>query len=228
MRTHGDRRWQATRGLGRDVDLVERRLRIWTAISWLLPTAVALHGAWQGRHASGRRVGRAFSDLPRAYLLGLLVPYAALFVRLWRPLPVRLSPGGRLAASASGAVLSLLGMALIMWGRITLGRMYNVSSALGTQLYSDQQLVTRGPFALVRHPMYVGALIAGIGAVLLYRTWAVVLVLAHESVFWVRAGREDQALAAEFGKTWLAYARRVPAGIPVFGGPPLARHRSAS
>jgi protein-S-isoprenylcysteine O-methyltransferase Ste14 len=120
-------------------------------------------------------------------------------------------------------VLSLLGMALIMWGRITLGRMYNVSSALGTRLYADQELVTSGPFALVRHPMYVGALIAGIGTVLLYRTWAAVLVLAHETVFWVRAGREDQALAAELGERWLAYARRVPAGIPVFGGPPVER-----
>ena len=228
MRTRGNRRRQPTRGLDLDVDRVERRLRLWTAISWLLPTAVAVNGAWQGRHASGRRVGRAFSDLPGPYLLALLVPYAALFVRLWRPLPVPLSAGRRLAASASGAMLSLLGMALMMSGRIALGRMYNVSSALGTRLYADQELVTSGPFALVRHPMYLSALIAGIGAVLLYRTWAAVLVLAHETVFWVRAGREDQALAAEFGERWLAYARRVPAGIPVFGGPPIERHRSAA
>jgi protein-S-isoprenylcysteine O-methyltransferase Ste14 len=201
------------------MDRLERRLRFWTAISWLLPTAVALHGAWRGREASGRRVGRAFSDLPRWYLLAFLIPYVALFVRLWRPLPVRLSPAGRLAASASGAALSLIGMGLIMWGRLTLGRMYNVSSAFGNRLYADQELVTTGPFAFVRHPMYVGALIAGVGGVLLYRTWAAVLVLTHEAVFWVRAGREDQALAEEFGDTWRTYARRVPAGVPVLGGP---------
>jgi protein-S-isoprenylcysteine O-methyltransferase Ste14 len=123
------------------------------------------------------------------------------------------------AASASGAALSLIGMGLIMWGRLTLGRMYNVSSAFGNRLYADQELVTCGPFALARHPMYVGALIAGVGGVLLYRTWAAVLVLAHEAVFWVRAGREDQALAEEFGDTWWAYARRVRAGVPVLGGP---------
>ena len=97
--------------------------------------------------------------------------------------------------------------------------MYNVSSALGTRLYADQELVTSGPFALVRHSMYLGALIAGVGGVLLYRTWAAVLVLSHEVVFWVRAGREDQALAEEFGDTWRMYARRVPAGVPVIGGP---------
>jgi protein-S-isoprenylcysteine O-methyltransferase Ste14 len=181
--------------------------------------AVALQGAWRGRRASGRRVGKAFSDLPRWYLLAFLVSYVALFFRLWRPLPVHLSPAGRLTTSLSGAVLSLLGTGVIMWGRVTLGRMYNVSSALGTRLYADQELVTSGPFGVVRHPMYVGALMAGLGGVLPYRTWTVLLILAHEGVFWVRAGKEDQALAAEFGETWRAYACRVPAGVPVLGGP---------
>ena len=75
--------------------------------------------------------------------------------------------------------------------------------------------------------MYLGALIAGVGGVLLYRTWAAVLVLGHESVFWLRAGKEDQALEAEFGDAWRTYAQRVPAGVPVLGGPrfelPLAK-----
>src|SRR5579864_7051581 len=153
------------------MDRYERQLRFWTAISWLLPTAVALQGAWRGREASGLRVGRAFSDLPRWYLVAFLVPYVALFVRLCRPLPVRLVPVAALASSASGAALSLIGMGLILWGRLTLGRMYNVSSAFGTRLYADQELVTSGPFGLVRHPMYVGALVAGVGGVLRYRTW---------------------------------------------------------
>ena len=202
------------------MDRFEQRLRLWTAISWLVPSAMALQGAWRSRGASGRRVGVPFAKLPRWAFVALVVPYVALFVRLWRPLPVQMPPAGRLLASTTGAVLSLVGMALMIWGRIALGRLYNVSSAFGTQLYSDQDLVTSGPFALVRHPMYLGALIAGIGGVLLYRTWAAVLVLTHEVVFWVRAGREDQALAAEFGDTWQRYARRVPAGVPVLGGPP--------
>ena len=203
----------------RAMDEFERSLRLWTAISWLVPTAMALQGAWRGRHASGRRVGRPFARMPTWSFAAVLVPYVALLVRLWRPLPVRLTPASGLLLSSTGAVLSLVGMGLVIWGRVALGRLYNVSSAFGTQLYSDQELVTHGPFALMRHPMYAGALIAGIGGVLLYRTWAAVLVLAHETVFWVRAGREEQALAAEFGDSWRAYARRVPAGVPVLGGP---------
>jgi protein-S-isoprenylcysteine O-methyltransferase Ste14 len=201
------------------MDAVERRLRVWTALAWLVPTAVALQGAWRGRRASGRRVGRPLAEQPPWWLFGVLVPYVAVFVRLWRPLPVRLSPAARLMASASGALLSLVGMGLSLWGRVALGPMYNVSSALGNRLFANHVLVTSGPFALVRHPMYLGALIASLGGVLLYRTWAAVLVLAHGTVFWARAGREERALAAEFGAAWRAYARRVPAGVPVLGGP---------
>lgn len=202
------------------MDQFERRLRLCTAISWLVPTAMALQGAWRSRQASGRRVGVPLAKLPPWALVALLVPYLAVFVRLWRPLPVQMPPVARLLTSTTGAGLSLLGMALVIWGRLALGRLYNVSSAFGTQLYSDQELVTTGPFALVRHPMYLGALIAGVGTVLLYRTWTAVLILTHQVVFWVRAGREEQVLAAEFGDTWHAYALRVPSGVPVLGGRP--------
>lgn len=200
---------------------LERHLRTWTALIWLVPTAVALQGAWQGRSASGRRVGRPFAELSPRYLAGLVAPYLWLLVRLWRPLPLRLPRTTATLASGAGALLSLLGMGFILWGRLALGRMYNVSSAFGTQLYADPVLVTAGPFGRVRHPMYLGALVAGVGGVLLYRTWTALLILAHEAVFWVRAGKEEQALAAEFGGAWWAYARRVPAGIPVLGAPSL-------
>jgi protein-S-isoprenylcysteine O-methyltransferase Ste14 len=201
------------------VEGYERRLRLWTGLAWLVPAAVALHGAWRGRRASGRRVGRPIAEVPGWLLFGLLAAYVALFVRLWRPLPLRLTPRGGALASTVGAVLSLLGLALVLWGRVALGRLYNVSSAFGARLYADHELVTTGPFALVRHPMYLGALIAGVGGLLLYRTWAAVLALAHEAVFWFRAGKEEQALAAEFGGAWWDYARRVPPGIPVVGAP---------
>jgi protein-S-isoprenylcysteine O-methyltransferase Ste14 len=97
-------------------------------------------------------------QLPRWYLVALL-PYLGVMVRLWRPLPVRLTPSVRLVSDILGGALALAGMVLIGWGRAALGRMYNVSSARGVQLYADQELITGGPFALVRHPMYVGAVL---------------------------------------------------------------------
>jgi protein-S-isoprenylcysteine O-methyltransferase Ste14 len=62
--------------------------------------------------------------------------------------------------------------------------------------------------------MYLGALLAGAGAVLTYRTWAVLFVALHWPVLLVRGRREEEALAAEFGDAWLQYQERVPAWLP--------------
>lgn len=176
---------------------------------------MALGGIWQGTHQPlGRAVGRPYTRLPWWLLGGFSALYVLLLVRLWRPLPVRLAPPARAAVLAAGVALYAGGLALIAAGRCALGSMYNVSSALGAQLYAGHRLVTTGPFAVVRHPMYAGALAWAVGAVLLYRTWAVLLILAHMPVLWVRARREEAVLAREFGESWQAYRRQVPSGVP--------------
>jgi protein-S-isoprenylcysteine O-methyltransferase Ste14 len=181
---------------------------------------MALHGAWRTRQASGRQVGRAFGHLPW-WLYGLVgSAELILLIATWRPLPIPSSRPLRVASTVSGGALSALGIGLIIWGRLALGAMHNVSSAFGVQLYAGHRLVTSGPYALVRHPMYLGAFVGALGALLVYRTWAMVLILAGSVVFVARARREEEALAAEFGDAWLAYTRRVPAWIP---RPPAAR-----
>jgi protein-S-isoprenylcysteine O-methyltransferase Ste14 len=66
--------------------------------------------------------------------------------------------------------------------------------------------------------MYVGALAMGLGGLLLYRTWTLVMLALCTLVFFRRARREEDALSAEFGQQWADYARRVPAWIPRIGG----------
>lgn len=195
-------------------DPLEQQVRRWTAIAWLVPTVMALQGAWRGRHARGRTVGRPFTQIP--WWLYCVVGTAGLLlsIRTWRPLPVARSRPTSVAASVSGGLLSGLGIGLIVWGRVALGEMYNVSSALGVRLYTGHRLITSGPFAIVRHPMYLGAFIAGLGALLVYRTWTMVLILACFPVFVARARLEDEALAGEFGEAWQTYGRRVPGWVP--------------
>jgi protein-S-isoprenylcysteine O-methyltransferase Ste14 len=200
---------------GAQAEALERWVRRWTAAGWLTLSGMALHGAWRGwRHPRARVVGRPLRTLPRWLLAVLGVPYVILLVVLWRPLPLALPSRARLAAAVSGGLLSGLGLGLSIWGRFALGEMYNVSSALGAELYAGHRLITGGPFAVVRHPVYLGAAVAAAGALLVYRTWAVVFILMHLPIFVARARREEQALAAQFGPTWEAYRRRVPAWLP--------------
>jgi protein-S-isoprenylcysteine O-methyltransferase Ste14 len=92
--------------------------------------------------------------------------------------------------------------------------MYNVSTSTGAQLFSGHRLVTHGPFAYVRHPMYLGGQLAEIGALLVFRNWTALLVALNAPTLFLRARREEEALAAEFGEEWKAYRQRVPAWLP--------------
>ncbi len=94
--------------------------------------------------------------------------------------------------------------------------MYKTSSGFGVQLNIEHRLVTHGPFALMRHPLYLGLQVAAIGGLLLYRTWTFVFVIVNFLALIIRAKREEEALAMEFGEQWEEYTRHVPAWIPRF------------
>jgi protein-S-isoprenylcysteine O-methyltransferase Ste14 len=115
---------------------------------------------------------------------------------------------------AVGALLYFPGMAFVIWARFTLGRYYFVSTGFGAQLFADHQLVTNGPFAIVRHPMYVGLFLASIGALLLYFTWTTLFFAFFAPLLMFRARREEQVLSAEFGDQWAMYCQRVPMLVP--------------
>lgn len=172
-------------------------------------------GLWLSlRRPLGRKTGSPESMLNSAfYTLGGAAYFALCFI-LWRPLPFTPSGWARVAALAVGAVLLYAGIALVIWGRVALGRMYNVSSGLGVQLYENHELVTKGPYAIVRHPMYLGILLVALGGVLVYRTWTFVFLLGNFPGIYRRAVREEEALALEFGDRWAAYVERVPAWLP--------------
>jgi protein-S-isoprenylcysteine O-methyltransferase Ste14 len=105
-------------------------------------------------------------------------------------------------------------MVFAIWARLTLGRNYFVSTGFGAQLFDGHQLVTNGPFAVVRHPMYVGLILASVGALFMYLTWTTLLFAVLSPLTSVRARNEEVALSDEFGEQWRDYCKRVPAFIP--------------
>ncbi len=179
--------------------------------------SAALLGIRRGlRRPLGRTTGWARKVLRLPFYVLVGVAYFGFCFLLWRPFPLTLPPSIRIVTLALGALFYFPGLALWLWGWRTLGEMFNVSSGFGAQLYDDQRLITRGPFAVVRHPMYLGLLIAAFGAIMVYQTWTTVFVTLNFLGLVVRARREEQILAAEFGEQWEAYCRNVPAWIPRF------------
>jgi protein-S-isoprenylcysteine O-methyltransferase Ste14 len=185
--------------------------------------AAGLMAAWMisGSHAARSRqlpAGRGLGMAPKlgaltTYLMAA-VPYFVAWIVLWRRLPGTPPDWFRLVAVLLGGLLGAAGLAIYLWGRLTLGSMYNVSSVLGCELYADHRLVTSGPFRFVRHPMYFGIALAALGALAIYRTWAMVFAVAVLPAFTIKARHEEQLLAAEFGSDWQQYAQRVPAWWP--------------
>ena len=194
------------------LDRVERWTRRLATLALAVATAALLRGLWEARsRPKGRAVGVV---LPLPVFVAGGLAYAVAGLALWRPLPLRLSPLARGAALALGAALYASGLGLILWGRRALGDVYAVSSALGARLYAGHRLVTHGPYALVRHPMYVGGVLAAVGALLIFRTWTAALAALGALGLVRRARLEEEALAQEFGPVWEAYRRRVPGWVP--------------
>jgi len=93
-----------------------------------------------------------------------------------------------------------------------LGRQFRVHAGL----YEDHQLVTTGPYAIVRHPIYT-SLLAVLACTLFLLTpwpWAVPSLALFLAGTEIRVHAEDGLLAARFGDSFAAYRRRVPAYLP--------------
>lgn len=206
-----------SRSLG-GLRVVETVLRWVVAATALVVLAALIHGVTraQGR-APGRATGAASRVLrgPVEALIGLAILIVG--VLLWRPLPLEPPELQRPWWSLVGALLAIAGLALVLWGRLTLGDLYDVSSVAGARLRSSHRLIESGPFAYVRHPMYVGVEAAAIGGLMLYRTWSLAFLAVAFVGLVLRAAREDELLRLEFGEEWEAYRRRVPAWLPRLG-----------
>jgi protein-S-isoprenylcysteine O-methyltransferase Ste14 len=100
-----------------------------------------------------------------------------------------------------GLLLFALGLGFAIWARVHIGRNW------GTPMTQkeDPELVTSGPYRLVRHPIYTGILVAGAGtAVALSWLWLIAVILA--GVYFVYAATvEERYMTEQFPDTYPAY-----------------------
>jgi protein-S-isoprenylcysteine O-methyltransferase Ste14 len=135
--------------------------------------------------------------------LGILVAFAC-------RIPVESAPPWwRLA----GAIVLGPLAAVLSWAAVRhLGRQFRVNAGL----YEDHQLVTTGPYAIVRHPIY-SSLLAILASTLFLLTpwpWAILSLTLFIAGTEIRVATEDGLLASRFGDQFARYKGRVKAYIP--------------
>lgn len=109
-----------------------------------------------------------------------------------------------------GLALFLAGLAFAVWARVHIGR--NWGTPMSQK--SDPELVTSGPYRLVRHPIYSGIILAMIGtAVGVTVYWLIIAALAG-GYFVYSATREERYMTERFPDTYPAYKRSTKMLIP--------------
>ncbi len=111
----------------------------------------------------------------------------------------------------TGAAVTAGGLLFSVWARRHLGTNWSQS----VTVKEGHELITSGPYALVRHPIYTGLLLAFVGCAVALGEWrgllAVALVFA---ALWRKLRLEEKWMREHFGEPYAAYARRVAALVP--------------
>ena len=176
---------------------------IWAA--WVASWIVAAFWSARTQKRAGTSIELSYRIL-LAIGVVLMTPWAARRLGaapLWNP--------GSLGSYLLAA-LALAGLLFTWWARIHLGRLW--SGAITRK--EGHRIIDSGPYALVRHPIYTGLIVAIVASALAEATapalGGVALIVLS---FWVKARAEERFLTAEFGAdAYEAYRRRVPMLVP--------------
>ncbi len=112
---------------------------------------------------------------------------------------------------AVAATLTAAGLLISVWARRYLGTNWSAT----VTIKEDHELIASGPYALVRHPIYTGLLLAFVGSAMAIGEWRGVLAVALASLaLWRKLRLEERWMRQQFGDAYQAYCRRVAALIP--------------
>lgn len=118
---------------------------------------------------------------------------------------------GTLPVALCADAVVLMGLALLIWARRTLGANWSAT----VRKSGDTELVRRGPYAFVRHPIYTGfiALVLGTAAAYGRMIGVLVLVLCCAGLY-LKALKEESILKQKFQEAFLEYKAKTKMLIP--------------
>ena len=110
-----------------------------------------------------------------------------------------------------GLSIVVVGTSVACYARYVLGA--NWSSVV--ELKSDHELIQRGPYRVIRHPIYSGLLLMFFGTAVMIGDWRGFLAVAIVFVsFWRKLLVEERWLGQHFGSKFFDYARHTKALFP--------------
>jgi protein-S-isoprenylcysteine O-methyltransferase Ste14 len=109
-----------------------------------------------------------------------------------------------------GAAFTVVGIGVAIWARVCLGRNWSPGPAVKEQ----PELVTSGPYAYVRHPIYSGVMLAALGAALTGYLFGIGLFILACVIFLSRIRQEEAIMRDLFPDAYPAYQARTKALIP--------------
>jgi len=172
---------------------------------------------WWAMSKDVKATERSEPDSSRLARLVLVIGAVAL---LWLPsTPVPLINHRFLPLSPAcfwiGVAITAIGLLFSVWARRYLGS--NWSQAV--TLKKDHELITSGPYALLRHPIYTGLLLGIVGCAVARGEWRGLLAVALVFfTLWQKLKLEEKWMRAQFGESYEAYCQRVPALVPFLIG----------
>jgi protein-S-isoprenylcysteine O-methyltransferase Ste14 len=147
-------------------------------------------------------------------IVGIAVQCLAFFLTAFGIGSAMLDPLSPLALGEAVVIALLMAasVALFAWASRTMGRNWSVVA----RTRSDHTLVTTGPFAYIRHPIYTAmALLLLALAIGLGNEWRLIVALPLYAIgAWLRVVEEERLLRDAFGADYDAYAARVKRFAP--------------
>ena len=177
----------------------------------LVAFAAALIAA---RRRRGREAAGAPASRSRRSLIGIVVQMLGLLlIGAGQVRPILPDTAPRAIGEAAIVALLMAGaVGLFVWASRTMGRNWS----LVARTRSDHQLVQTGPFAYVRHPIYVALALFAVALAVAYghlsHLWLGAPLYAIGT--WLRIAEEERLLRAMFGRAYDAYAARVKRFVP--------------
>ena len=130
------------------------------------------------------------------------IPLPWLYVQVW--------PSGLLPFWL-GAAVTVAGLLFAVWAREHLGRNWSRS----VTIKQGHELITTGPYAVVRHPIYTGILTGFLGMAIAVSEVRGFLAFAIMFLaLWAKLRMEEKWMRSQFGETYAAYSRKTAALVP--------------